>query len=130
MVRMYGFDSRSAPATTVSQLLKYDAPNALSHGRLVHLGFGQVTKIHPLLRHGTQIVQIALVAGYVCSADGCGGAHHRRHRLANRPTRIDQMLLRCIKAWYPRVLTPIEKSTGEFWENHMRCNHPICSSTS
>lgn len=72
MVRIYVVDSHSAPATTVSQLLKYPAPNALSHGRLVNLGFGQVTKNHPVLRHRTQIVQTALVAGYVCSAEGCG----------------------------------------------------------
>ena len=47
MVRIYVIDSRSAPATMASQLLKYPAPNALSHGRLVKLGFDQVTKNHP-----------------------------------------------------------------------------------
>lgn len=47
MVRSYVIDSRSAPATTVSQLLKYPAPSALSHGRLVYLGFDQVTKKQP-----------------------------------------------------------------------------------
>lgn len=47
MVRIYVIDSRSAPATTVSQLLKYPAPSAHCPGRLVYLGFGQVTKNQP-----------------------------------------------------------------------------------
>lgn len=65
-----------------------------SNKGLVILGLSQITGKAPQLGHRTQIVEIALLAGYVCSPDGCGeqrgGYHHRRQRLASRPTRIDE----------------------------------------